>query len=980
MPLVRNPETGALISVRDPTSYLQQGYTEPTDAELERAQRELEFGTTGQQAQAQGERVLRGATLGQVEGFGAPEEIRARDEVSRELSPVTSFAADVAPALAVGALTGGVAGAALGVEAGVGASTAARVATLAAGELGGGAVQASQTAYSEGRKFLHDDIGRDVEQTAIWAGIGTALGGVPIARQALKTKAGARAAVMTAEEVAETAAAAEGRAAQNAAPVASPAAEAPGVAPTAPGAATGQTAAAPTAPISLEGKTLEDLKALPIEGEGDFGRVEALKQNEGFATTGRVTSNDGQQGITLVNDGGDLVLRDGRHRLQAAQDLGRESVYGRYVDGESGKVIFEGEIPLKAPAVPEAPRVPGKGAAAEEAAKEAADSAMPRAVRNASRADAEDVVQKATRETVETEAPSLFRDRRLYQNRQAILDTASHEMQADLAKAALDARGLTEGQVSQAASKVSDNLAAQKAAARTMAENAAKWSGQLKAEAREFGALAGKKRGLTYATPEQKAWTLSLLEHAKEIGEAKTGAEMFEAGNALKQAALDLKSKLEAIEAKSPAQTKLLGRLDEFSGSIRSGLEDNKTWGQAADALAAHHRTATDNLLPSLDAFEREGWGKRIRELLDQPDPAAREQVGKMLDAMTQSAESALKFGADPAKAQGVINKVDKIRRTMGLADEVSEATGRMQTIGKAADVLPFVGQSVKAVITGDLGAAYRRLTQSTDAAVSRGVDDWIRSSKVRGGSKLPGLLRKLPQLNPEQKALLDVAKRRGVTVGMAKFMGDDDSPMKAFERRRDALLDEESFFERVSGDFNGLQEQSPEAFMLLSAKAAEARQFLIDRMPANVAVSMARPGGYPPSKEAVEDWSVYWNAVEHPIDTVKNLQGLRVQEAETISKLYPRLWEQTQQTVLEKIGTAQAGGDPLDDTMLMRLDLMFGFDGAGSTAFSQRAAKTGRSVQPPAPTGGSSPAPTDAKRMVAASPSLTGATMGTVG
>lgn len=101
------------------------------------------------------------------------------------------------------------------------------------------------------------------------------------------------------------------------------------------------------APVSLEGRTLEDLKALPIEGEGDLARVEALKQDKAFSTTGRVTSNDGKQGITLVNDGGELALRDGRHRLQAAQELGRDSVYGRYVDGESGKVLFEGEIPLK---------------------------------------------------------------------------------------------------------------------------------------------------------------------------------------------------------------------------------------------------------------------------------------------------------------------------------------------------------------------------------------------------------------------------------------------------------------------------------------------------------------------------------------------------------------------------------------------------------------------------------------------------------
>jgi hypothetical protein len=1090
--LVRNPETGAIINVKDPSSYLAQGYTEPSTEELEKTQRELDYGTTGQQAQAQGERLLRGATLGQVTGFGTPEEIRARDEVSRELSPVTSFAADVAPALAVGAATGGLAGAALGVEAGVGASTAARLGTLAAGELGGGLVQAAQTAYGEGRTFGHEDIGRDVEQTALWAGLGTALGGVPIARQALTEAKAAKAGVMSAEEVAHTAAAAEGKAAQEAAPDAAAGLPAGERSPAyqrareridqqraaAGGVDVGPAAVEPASPkvAKLQTKLEQRLSKLrELEGKAPAGSTDDLGANDIAERHGeRVTQARDQveESLHALHDeysGRISDILEGRapeelppkarakyDRYKAGLDEleqtigahggGTENVQGidlltlgdspKAAEAYLGKVRGNqrgftetgqgiGDIltsPIGATTVgagagiaadqlgldPEQAGLVGLGvagatallghgrglgalsrlerkagaSAAESAAKEAADNGMSRAVRNASKADAEEIVAKATRgaaETVEPEASGLFRDRRLYQNREAILDSATREMQTDLGAAVRDARGLTENQVQRAAGKVSDNLGAQQQAARTMAENSAKWSGQLKAEARANAYRLGKG-GMYYAAPEEKALTLALIENAQQIGKAKTGAEMFEAGNALKQATLDLKDKLAKVEARSPAQERLLAKLDEFSGTVQRGLEDNKTWGDAGNILAAHHQTAGD-LLPSLDAFEKKGWEKQVRAVLDGPDPEVRAQVSKMLDAMTANAESSLKFGGDRVKAEAVIAKADKVRRTLGLADEVADATGRMETIGKAADSLPFVGKSIKGAITGDLGSAYRRLTQATDSAVGRSVDDWIRSSKIRGGGKIPALLKKLPQMSPEVRALAESAQRRGVTVGMARFMGNDDSPQKAFERRRDALLDEDSFFERVSGDFSGLQEQSPEAFMLLSGKVAEARAFLLDRMPANVAVSVARPGGYPPSREAVEDWSIYWNAVEHPIDTVKNLAGLRIQEAETISKLYPRLWEQTQQTVLEKIGNAQVSGEPLDDTMLMRLDLMFGFDGAGSSAFSTRAAKTGASAQPPAPPGGgSSRAPTDAKRMVAATPSLTGATMGTVG
>lgn len=103
------------------------------------------------------------------------------------------------------------------------------------------------------------------------------------------------------------------------------------------------------APVSLEGRTLESLNALPIDDANDVARVEALKKDPTFRDTGRVSSNDGKQGVTVVLDGDDLVLRDGRHRLTAAQELGRDDVWGRVVDGASGREVYQGPIPLKPP-------------------------------------------------------------------------------------------------------------------------------------------------------------------------------------------------------------------------------------------------------------------------------------------------------------------------------------------------------------------------------------------------------------------------------------------------------------------------------------------------------------------------------------------------------------------------------------------------------------------------------------------------------
>jgi len=97
----------------------------------------------------------------------------------------------------------------------------------------------------------------------------------------------------------------------------------------------------------ISGKTLEDLHALPIEDASDIARVEALKQDPTFLKTGRVSSNDGRQGITVVQDSGELHLRDGRHRLQAAQELGRDDVWGRVIDAQTGKEVYQGPLRLK---------------------------------------------------------------------------------------------------------------------------------------------------------------------------------------------------------------------------------------------------------------------------------------------------------------------------------------------------------------------------------------------------------------------------------------------------------------------------------------------------------------------------------------------------------------------------------------------------------------------------------------------------------
>jgi len=304
MPGMVDPKTGEAFDV--PADEIARATDEFGLVPSEHYATLQKYSSLASQAGAAGKLAADTATFG-LTGFQDSTEGRQQVEAFKELSPTLGAVTEIAGAAAPGLIGGGLAGAGLR---GLGLSArAAQIGSTVAEEV-------SQAGALEAQHAREEDRGID---------LGNVVMGLPLA---LGVSAAGRLAGGAARRLRGSSAAAE--AMGEAVPATGP--------------------AAARAPVDLTGKTLEDLKALPIEGEGDLARVEALKQNKVFAQTGRVTSNDGAAGITIVNDAGEDVLRDGRHRLQAAQELGRSSVYGRYVDGATGKVLYEGEIPLKASA------------------------------------------------------------------------------------------------------------------------------------------------------------------------------------------------------------------------------------------------------------------------------------------------------------------------------------------------------------------------------------------------------------------------------------------------------------------------------------------------------------------------------------------------------------------------------------------------------------------------------------------------------
>lgn len=1071
------------VVLADPEVAAQQiaaGYQPATPDDVAQHNRLTEYGSVAQQSLAQAERVVRGATLGQVEGIGSDEDIRARAEVSEELNPAISMAADFAPDVALGIATGGVSALATsggriaakqalkaGVRGALGAAAKkAPLAALAGESIAGGLVTASQQAFQEGRQFFREDPVTDATNTLLWSGIGGILGGAPMAFKAARGglgKAGKEAAELADEADLKAAF----KAGEDSVPVGTVAPEtvadeaaipravgdglepvkdtrAPltdirmpdaegmldSVDPTDPRLASATRELDALRTEGIAGLSLSDLRAIPIdEGFGaaeSAAKVDAFAKDESFLKEGMLRGNNDRSrgGLPAIGiDADGYYLSNGRHRIEAARKAGLEEIVmnvKRY-DAE-GNTIWDYVGPVRVSSA--APESGTRKVVAEEVARQA-ERGVSKAERNAVKSQAEDIVNRVAKgESPLKEGGGFMRDSRLAQYQPEIIDTATKEMRNDLNELNKLSQGIRERAVKQedVAKNIADNLPAQKAKAREVALSAQKLAGSIMADAKALALGMGKKAPQHFSGTSRELVS-SLVQRANDIATMTDGAEIFNALDDLKRVVDNSKVALEQgsrRSAKDPmAYQNLIPRVEEFANQVRSSLEDAATFGRAGEMQKAYNATYHQKWFPAKRVFEEsvfkvtgrdyrafdtlDAWEGKITSLLKDAGTGERRHVGDMLGALKEMAEQRAKYGtASKAETGRIIELVEKINRTFELADETTAAARRMQNLTNAAGVAAGAAGAVfgglpGAVISGGIarGAAelatgkYRRAFMSmrgaTDDAVNKSVDDWIGISKTRSAANDTGKAarkRLLPTMTDEDKALLKSAKRLGTTFGVAQFLGDNDDAQSAFAQKKSALMDDEGFMNRFSEEFGDLAQEEPSVYMVAAGKAAEVRKFLVDRLPANIAVSMARPNGYPPTNEAVEDWSVYWNAATNPRSVISSMSrgDIRPQEVETLRTLYRPLYESLQASLIDRISRAQELGDELDDQFVMRMSMLFDLDGAGTPAFSNRAAAVARSVQPQQPAQQQKPfAPKAGSRVSPSNVAITGPTYGTM-
>lgn len=413
--VLKDPATGEIVRIPDDdnasATVAERGLVVASPEEIATADQKRLYG--GEKLQAAGETALRAATFGAFQGAGSEETIRERSEAFRRDAPISAFAAQTAGAALPAIATGGVVGAASGAL-GAGAGVA-RGAAIAAEGLTGGLADEIEQARAEDREVsagnvlanavLGEVMGRGMVYSAgaVKRGATTLIGKVKHRNAALAaerkaldagadTVSGAPAGpdrdVFLANAGKEVVDRASTRMATSLDEIAKGMDKLTSI-PAKKGklramvpktaevhrdwanqasreafelrqrlSAAARKAPEAEVPVSLEGRTLEDLGALTDPQSFRKSTLEGLRGSDEFKRTGRVPESFDRranaEGITVRMDDGKPYLADGRHRFLVAQESGAPSVYGRVKDA-SGKEIFRGDIPLRGEGATAAP-------------------------------------------------------------------------------------------------------------------------------------------------------------------------------------------------------------------------------------------------------------------------------------------------------------------------------------------------------------------------------------------------------------------------------------------------------------------------------------------------------------------------------------------------------------------------------------------------------------------------------------------------
>lgn len=260
---------------------------------------------------------------------------------------------------------------------------------------------------------------------------------------------------------------------------------------------------------------------------------------------------------------------------------------------------------------------------------------------------------------------------------------------------------------------------------------------------------------------------------------------------------------------------------------------------------------------------------------------------------------------------------------------------------GQVAGVAALVGGTA-ALAPGEASAAELNGPEGTDARTVHALNNVARSTRSRVESAVADLFdaaldRKPGYADPKYRALVRKSERLGQTLTMTRFLGrKHEDPEEAFEAKRSVLVkmmaDPSLLVDRMASSWGDLPEQQPEVFSKMVMQATRLVGYLHAKLPASTGKSLLNKNGFPPTLEELEEYAGYWQGAVEPLTVVDDIASGNVADEamEAVRDNWAPLFREFQGAATAQLQVLMESEREVDPTHLEYLDRVLELEGAG--------------------------------------------------
>lgn len=484
-----------------------------------------------------------------------------------------------------------------------------------------------------------------------------------------------------------------------------------------------------------------------------------------------------------------------------------------------------------------------------------------------------------------------------------------------------------------------------------------------------------------------------LTESSRQLDEASTGVEWFEASGRAERSLFEQERRIAAAaRAADPldqaAAQELLGRVQEARMSLRTGRARGDLWGDAGALEQRLSSALDDSWRPGAEATSRRFGSEvdgvtrfdsgKLRSHFAADEVGrgvAPEMLAKQLDGAEQVIAAHRKYGtASEAQLSRMQNAIESLREQVRLSDDVRGAKARAaERAGIERESARFdkaQAGSLREQLAGDAKRA------AVDAAKEEAISGALgmAAGAVAGslglgavvamGAKALRVGRLLQTLGRTGEAAVGSAARGAVlgnagralraaeaglgrasaatvpfaTTAMTRFQGDYPTLQASFDAKRKTLQEISEnplvLAKAATASLGPVGEVNPQLQGDIAARLMTVANYLHDNMPAQLSASMTRPNGIPLSRATARDFALKYTAATDPASVLTDVRDGTASptQLKALEACHPDIYQSLRIALARQVSEHP---DSMSTQRKIRLDILFGGDGMAGRAFS---------------------------------------------